>query len=130
MSPTTMSRSPSPSRSPNAGAVEADVDAVERIVRPRQDVEVALAGRVGDRDRQRTARGRVDVVGIGVGEVLDQRLDRRRRRVGVEGDDELRPGAAAGRGADRPCRRADIAAGEADLPGARALVADRRVSPP
>ena len=69
------------------------------------------------------ARGR-RVRGIGVGQVLDQRLDPRRRRRRVEGDGQRAAGAAR-EAADDAAAERDVAAGDADLPGAGALVADR-----
>jgi len=67
------------------------------------------ARRVGHRHGQRAAGGR-RVGGIGVGQVLDQRIDCRRSGAGVEGDRERRAGVAAGGGADRDALIADVAA--------------------
>src|SRR5262249_20121218 len=52
------------------------------------------------------------------------RLDPRRRRAGVEGDGERVAGAAR-EAADDGAAEADVAARDADLPRAAALVADR-----
>ena len=78
---------------------------------------------VGHFDRQGPARRR-RVGGIRIGQVLDQRLDRRRIRRAVEGDGEI-AADAAGNSADRNAAVRHRAARQPDLAGAVALVADR-----
>ena len=104
------------------------IDAVERIggaglLRERERRDGGEAGGVGDLELEAAARGR-RVRGIGVGQVLDQRLDPRRRRRRVEGDGERAAGAAR-EAADDAAAEGDVAAGDADLARAGALVADR-----
>ncbi len=89
----------------------------------RERREGGEAGGVGDLELEAAARGR-RVRGIGVSQVLDQRLDPLRRRTGVEGDGE-RAAGAAGEAADEDTAEGDVAARYADLPRAAALVADR-----
>jgi hypothetical protein len=112
-----------------AGRAEVpNIDAVERVggaglLRKRERCDGGEAGGVGDLELEAAVRGR-RVRGIGVGQVLDQRLDRRRRRRRIEGDGE-RAAGAAGEAADDGAAEADVAAGDADLARAAALVADR-----
>src|SRR4030095_9833135 len=61
---------------------------------------------------------------IGVGQVLDQRVDRSDGRGRGEGDGEGRTDAA-GKAADDGAAIGDVGPGYADLAGAAALVADR-----
>ena len=72
-----------------------DIDAGEktRIGKAQRRAERCGAGGVGHLDRQRPARRR-RVRRIGIGQVLDQRLDRLRSRRAVEGDGEVAAGAA------------------------------------
>ena len=81
--------------------IPVDVDAGEktRIGKAQRRAERCGAGSVGHLDRQRPA-GRRRVRRIGIGQVLDQRLDRLRSRRAVEGDGEVAAGAA-GNSADR-----------------------------
>ncbi len=87
-----------------AGRAEVpNIDAVERVggaglLRKRERCDGGEAGGVGDLELEAAVRGR-RVRGIGVGQVLDQRLDRRRRRRRIEGDGE-RAAGAAGEAAD------------------------------
>ncbi len=108
-------------------AVQPHSDAVERIggagLLGEGRREGGEAGGVGDLELEAAARGRC-VRGIAVGEVFDQRLDPRRRRRRVEGDGE-RAAGAAGEAADESAAEGDVAAGDADLARAGALVADR-----
>ena len=89
----------------------------------RERREGGEAGGVGDLELEAVARGR-RVGGIGVGQVLDQRLDRRRRRRRIEGDGE-RAAGAAGEAADEDAAEGDVAARDTDRARAGALVADR-----
>ena len=84
----------------------------------------AGAGVVGHLDRQRAARRR-RARRIGIGQVLDQRLDRRRCCRAVEGDDEIAAGAA-GDGANGDAAVEHRAGRKPDLAAAIALVADRQ----
>jgi len=87
----------------------------------RERREGGEAGGVGDLELEAAARGR-RVRGIGVSQVLDQRLDPLRRRTGVEGDGE-RAAGAAGEAADeaRDRQRAAVevvvGVGEGDVRG-------------
>ncbi len=109
-------------------AVAPHSDGVDRIggaglLRERDRCGGGEAGGVGDLELEAVARGR-RVRGIGVGQVLDQRLDRRRRRRRIEGDGE-RAAGPAGEAADESAAEGDVVAGNADLARADALVADR-----
>ena len=78
---------------------------------------------MGHVQHQRPARRR-RVAAIGVGQVLDQRVDRSDGRGGIEGDGQ--GGAdAAGEAADDRAAIGDVGPGHADLAGAHALVPDR-----
>ena len=65
--------------------------------------------------------GRIRVL---IGDVLDEGRDCRRRRAGVECDDEIAPAAAAGKGPDGHALIRHVGATHADLARAGALVAD------
>ena len=88
-------------------ADEPHIDAVERIGERRSARRASAiggeAGRVRDLELEVAARRR-RIGGIGIGQVLDQRLDPCRRRVGVEGDRQ-RAASAARETADDECRR-------------------------
>ena len=79
---------------------------------------------VGHLDGQRAGRCR-RVGRIGIGQVLDQRLDRSRIGRAVEGDGKAAAGAATGNSADRHAAERHRARRQPDLAGAVALVADR-----
>ena len=77
-----------------------------------------------DADAHQPARRRVGGV-VGVGQVLDQRLDRLRGRVGVQAHHQVGTvGAVRHQGADRDAAVAHGVARHADLAGVGALVAD------
>ena len=74
---------------------------------------VAIDQRPGDRAGPPV--GRV-AAAVGVGHRLDQLGDRRRRRVGIEGEDEIAAaGAAAGEGGDLGAADGDRAGADRDL---------------
>ena len=88
-----------------------------RVCRNRAAVAIGY----GDGER---AAGCWRIGGIGVGQVLQQRIDGYWRCRSIEGDDKIVGTAAAGKGADNGVGKADICAINADLPRAGAFIVD------